>query len=168
MTGTSTAPRTGAAPKTYVRPLDAVDTIDSVETVGEPGADARLLVRARKTVTASDPYMAGHFPVVTLYPAVFFLEGVRQCVGLVLAHSPRLNAHVWGDHQDDWLEIDSLRSLRVLKPMRDGDALQLEISVSADDRPGAVRAKVDCRRGGPTGPLVVQATVALVRGGGAV
>ena len=166
MTSTSAFPRDEAA-KTYVRPLDAVDAFDSVEAVGESGTGARLVVCARKTVTASDPYMAGHFPLMTLYPAVFFLEGVRQCVGLALAHSPVLGAHVWGDLQDDdWVEIDSLRSLRILKPMHEGDELHLEIAVSAADRPGAVHARVDCRRGGPAGPLVVQATLTLVPGGG--
>ena len=143
--------------RAFARPLDAVDAVEA-EADGEG-----LIIHVEKTVRATDPYMAGHFPGFTLYPAIFLLETVRQSVGSVLRDHDRLGAHVWGGRRDDWLEIRSLRSVRVLKPMLEGDLLCLRIGVRIADTPGAVRAVVRCTRGG--GPVVAEATMQLVRGG---
>lgn len=128
--------------RTFARPLDAVDSLE----YHVDGDD--LVVLARKTVRVTDPYMAGHFPGLTLYPAIFLLEGVRQAVGSV---------------KGDWLEVHSVRSLRIFKPMLDGDVLCLRIGVRAADKPGVVRTDLRCTRA--DGPLVAEISAELTKGG---
>ncbi|WP_030789150.1 hypothetical protein [Streptomyces sp. NRRL S-920] len=147
----------------YARPLDGTDRITARAEADE------LLIEAAKVVRSTDPYLAGHFPEVTLYPAIFLLDGIRQAVGAELHRSPALTAHLGPDGPDgtdsaegEWLELGSLDSARVLRPMLEGDELRLLIRVSAG-RPGALRAALDCRRG--DGEQVAKMTVELVRGG---
>ncbi|MFF3142049.1 hypothetical protein ACFVRU_10025 [Streptomyces sp. NPDC057927] len=143
--------------RTYARPLDATDRITA-------RADAdTLLIEAAKTVRATDPYLAGHFPGITLYPAIFLLDGIRQAVGAELHRSPVLAAHLGrGGPHGDWLELGTLGSARVLRPMLEGDELLLRIKVTAGP-PGALRAVLDCRRADDT--QVAKMTTELVRGG---
>jgi 3-hydroxymyristoyl/3-hydroxydecanoyl-(acyl carrier protein) dehydratase len=136
--------------RTFARPLDAVDSYTVRRT------EAGLLVEAAKTVRATDPYLAGHFPGRTLYPAIFLLEGVRQAVGAARAES--------GD-DDDWLELHSLGSVRILKPMLAGDELRLRIEVTPAAEPGVLHTSVTCRRA--DGLQVATMTVELVPGGDA-
>ncbi|QEV19956.1 hypothetical protein [Streptomyces alboniger] len=147
----------------YARPLEGADRITARAEADE------LLIEAAKVVRSTDPYLAGHFPEVTLYPAIFLLDGIRQAVGAELHRSPALAAHLGTDSPDspdstggEWLELGSLDSARVLRPMLEGDELRLLIRVSAG-RPGALRAALDCRRG--DGEQVARMTVELVRGG---
>lgn len=148
----------------YARPLDGTDRITARVEADE------LLIEAEKVVRSTDPYLAGHFPGVTLYPAIFLLDGIRQAAGAELHRSPALTAHLGpggpggpGDAGDDWLELGTLRSARVLRPMLEGDELRLLIRVSAGG-PGSLRAALDCRRRGD-GVQVAKMTVELVRGG---
>ncbi|MEU1455730.1 hypothetical protein [Streptomyces avermitilis] len=146
-----------SGPRGYARPLDGADRITA-----RAEADA-LLIEADKVVRSTDPYLAGHFPGVTLYPAIFLLDGIRQAVGAELHRSPSLAAHLGpGGPGEDWLELGTLDSARVLRPMLEGDELRLLIRVTAG-RPGALRAALDCRRA--DGVQVAKATVELVRGG---
>jgi len=141
----------------YARPLDGADRITARAEADE------LLIEADKVVRSTDPYLAGHFPEVTLYPAIFLLDGIRQAVGAELHRSPPLAAHLGpGGPGEDWLELGTLDSARVLRPMLEGDGLRLLIRVSAG-RPGALRAALDCRRA--DGDQVAKMTVELVRGG---
>nr|URG41753.1 Pep24 [Streptomyces sp. NAK02211] len=166
--------------RSYARPLEGADRITARAEADE------LLIEADKVVRSTDPYLAGHFPQVTLYPAIFLLDGIRQVVGAELHRAPSLAAHLDpgspdepdtregpdrrpegpdrrpGGPGDDWLELGTLDSARVLKPMLEGDELRLLIRVSAG-RPGALRAALDCRRA--DGTQVAKMTVELVRGG---
>lgn len=137
----------------YARPLEAVDTVESQER------DGRLVVTARKTVSRADPYLSGHFPGLTLYPAVFLLEGVRQSVGAELARLGRPA----GSAEEGWLEIRSVRSLRVLRPMLDGDELELTSTVDVSPADGTVSVRSRCERVG--GHPVAELSMELVPGG---
>ena len=167
-----------SAPRGYARPLDGTDKIVSVRA----GDDGELLIEAAKTVRSTDPYLAGHFPGVTLYPAVFLLDGIRQAVGAELHRAPALAAHLSADPSPDlpaapaprlpapagrerWLELGTLDSARVIRPMLEGDELRLLVRVSAGG-PGTLRAALDCRRA-DDGVQVAKMTVGLVPGGGA-
>lgn len=153
--------------RSYAQPLDGTDRITARVEADE------LLIEAEKAVRSTDPYLAGHFPGVTLYPAIFLLDGIRQAAGAELHRSPALTAHLGpggpggpggsSGPGDDWLELGTLRSARVLRPMLEGDELRLLIRVSAG-RPGSLRAALDCRRRGD-GVQVAKMTVELVRGG---
>ncbi|MDG9705859.1 hypothetical protein [Streptomyces sp. DH37] len=102
-----------AGPHTYATPLRAVDRIEALP--GGPGL--RFLLY--KTVDVRDPYMAGHFPGLTLLPAVFVLEGIRQATtALVGAEEP--------------LNLVEVRSGRWLAPMQGGDEIRLEVTAEAD------------------------------------
>lgn len=141
----------------YARPLDGTD-----RSTARAEADG-LLIEAVKVVRSTDPYLAGHFPGVTLYPAIFLLDGIRQAVGTELHRSPSLAGHLGpGGPGEDWLELGTLDSARVLRPMLEGDELRLRIRVSPG-RPGVLRAALDCRRA--DGEQVAKMTVELVRGG---
>jgi 3-hydroxymyristoyl/3-hydroxydecanoyl-(acyl carrier protein) dehydratase len=140
--------------RTYARPIEGADEV-SARAEG-----AELVVEAVKTVRSHEPYLAGHFPGATLYPAVFLLDGIRQIVGAELHRSPVLSAHV-GEPQD-WLELGHVKSARVLHPMLEGTRLSLHISVSAADL-GALHAVLTARRS--DGTDVAKMTVELVRGG---
>lgn len=128
----------------FVRPLDAVDWVRAQRD------GANWQVRAGKTVSATDPYLSGHFPDLPLYPAVFLLETVRQAVGMALSGP-------WGQ----WLELESVRDLRVLEPMHDRDELIFSIRVLPDG--ATLRARVAVAR--PDGTRVAQLVVGLVQGG---
>jgi 3-hydroxymyristoyl/3-hydroxydecanoyl-(acyl carrier protein) dehydratase len=128
----------------FARPLDAVDRVE-VRASG-----AGWLVTAGKTVCRDDPYLAGHLRGLTLYPAVFLMETVRQAVGRALSGT-------WGE----WLEIESLHHARALKPMLDGDELILSIVVTPDG--GKLRVRADVAR--PDGTPVAVLDLDLIRGG---
>ncbi|WP_158605680.1 hotdog family protein [Amycolatopsis panacis] len=142
---------------TYARPIDGADRISTHPEGSE------LVIEAVKTVRAGDPYLNGHFPGTTLYPAVFLLDGIRQAVGGELHRAPALGTHLGAaDALGDWLELGQVVSVRVLRPMLEGDQLCLHIRVSAAG-PGALRAALGCRR--DDGTDVAKMTVELVRGG---
>ncbi|WP_182606598.1 3-hydroxyacyl-ACP dehydratase FabZ family protein [Streptomyces alkaliphilus] len=97
---------------TFATPLRAVDRI---EVLAE-GPVLRFL--AHKTVDPGDPYMAGHFPGLTLLPAVFVLEALRQATTTLLGADEPLNP----------VEV---RSGRWLAPMQGGDEIRLDVTVKA-------------------------------------
>lgn len=114
----------------YATPLRAVDR---VEVLNSPPPAVRL--RAVKTVTAVDPYMAGHFPGLPMLPAVFLLEGLRQ-------------AAVKAVPTDRPLELLEVRSARLLAPMFGGDEITIEATLQPLDQ--AWLADTRCRRGDGT------------------
>ncbi|MDJ0346541.1 hypothetical protein QMK19_33115 [Streptomyces sp. H10-C2] len=108
----------------FAAPLLAVDRVELLEQ----GAGPRL--RASKLVTIEDPYMAGHFPGLTMLPAVFLLEGLRQAVARAfdLADPP---------------ELLQVRSARLLAPMLGGDEITLDAAV--EPQPDGARWAIDAR-----------------------
>jgi 3-hydroxymyristoyl/3-hydroxydecanoyl-(acyl carrier protein) dehydratase len=112
----------------FAAPLLAVDEVRVARREGT----VRLC--ATKRVSASDPYMAAHFPTLTVFPGVFIVEAVRQAVVLAIG------TEACG------LEILQVRSARFLAPMLAGDLMTLEAAV--EERAGR-RYHVDatCWRG---------------------
>lgn len=103
--------RPPGAPHTFATPLRAVDRVEG--RAGGPG----LRFSTYKTVRADDPYMAGHFPGLTLLPAVFVLEGLRQALTrLIGAGEP--------------LDLVEVTSARWLAPMQGGDEIRLDVTAT--------------------------------------
>jgi 3-hydroxymyristoyl/3-hydroxydecanoyl-(acyl carrier protein) dehydratase len=99
---------------TFATPLRAVDRI-------EVCAGARgLRFQVFKTVSPDDPYMAGHFPGLTLLPAVFVLEGLRQAVTTLVG-------------ADEPLNLVEITSGRWLAPMQGGDEIRLDVTAEQAD-----------------------------------
>ncbi|MFE8010411.1 hypothetical protein [Streptomyces sp. NPDC057418] len=98
-------------PHTFATPLRAVDRIEVCQD--GPGLRFRMF----KTVRAEDPYMAGHFPGLTLLPAVFVLEGLRQAVTTLIG-------------ADEPLNLVEVTSGRWLAPMQGGDEIRLDVTAT--------------------------------------
>jgi 3-hydroxyacyl-[acyl-carrier-protein] dehydratase len=91
-------------------PLLAVDAIEPTEG-GFVG---------RKLVSAGDPYLAGHFPELTVYPGVFMIESLQQMLELYL------------DNALGGLALVGIGSARFSRPALVGDELLFETTVSGD------------------------------------
>ncbi|MFF9206165.1 hypothetical protein ACF1AE_31025 [Streptomyces sp. NPDC014986] len=132
---------TGAASarRTYAAPLRAVDRME----VLSEGPGTRLALY--KTVDPEDPYMAGHFPGLTLLPAVFVLEALRQSVTTLVGAVEPLNL----------LEV---RSGRWLAPMHGGDEIRLDVTVTPAG-PGRWRVTADGTRRDGTPVAAVKVTL---------
>jgi 3-hydroxymyristoyl/3-hydroxydecanoyl-(acyl carrier protein) dehydratase len=96
----------------FAAPLRAVDRIEVIEE------SPRLRLRTHKLVTATDPYMPGHFPKLTMLPAVFLMEGLRQALVTVV-----------GGQAERQLELLEVRSARLLSPMLGGQEISSDITV---------------------------------------
>ncbi|MEC3976379.1 hypothetical protein [Amycolatopsis sp. H20-H5] len=113
------------------KPLRAVDRLEVL--AGSP----RPRFRAYKTVDPLDPYMPGHFPRLTLLPAVFVLEALRQATTTVVGAAEPLN-------------LLHVVSGRWLSPMLRGDEICLDVTAEPDG-PGrwTVRAEGSRQDGTP-------------------
>lgn len=95
-------------------------------------------VTARKTVRATDPYLAGHFPELTVYPGVFTLETICQAVGAAIVEP---------------IALRRVRSVRFLAPLLDGDTMTVAATITPVDGEFDVTAR--CTRA--DGVLVARA-----------
>jgi 3-hydroxyacyl-[acyl-carrier-protein] dehydratase len=96
-------------------PLRAVDGVRV-----EHGPDGPVLY-AHKAITATDPYLVGHFPAVTIYPGVFIVESVRQAV-----------LYGFGESLGPALELTAVRSARFVAALVPGDELEITAGVELD------------------------------------
>ncbi|MBC2875739.1 MULTISPECIES: hypothetical protein [Streptomyces] len=108
----------------FASPLRAADHTELRTDAGMP----RL--RAVKRVSARDPYMGGHFPGLTVLPAVFLLEGLRQAT-----------AEAFGLGRPP--EVLEVRSARLLAPMLGGDEITFDVPV--DPQPDGTSWLLDAR-----------------------
>lgn len=120
----------------FATPLRAVDRLQIMAGPPDPW------FRAYKTVTPHDPYMAGHFPRLTLLPAVFVLEAVRQATTTVLGAAEPLNL------------LDVVTG-RWLAPMLRGDEICLD-TAAVPDGPGRWAVRVEGTRQDGTPVAVVK------------
>jgi 3-hydroxyacyl-[acyl-carrier-protein] dehydratase len=112
----------------FAAPLRAVDDL----RVAWCGATLRL--RATRRITAGDPYMAAHFPTLTVFPGVFIVEAVRQAVVLATGNAC------------DVLEIVQVRSARFLAPLLGGDRMTLEAAVGPVEGTRRYHVEATCWR----------------------
>ncbi|RJF43812.1 hypothetical protein D4740_02235 [Actinomyces sp. 2119] len=120
------APGTPASQTPPVRP-DArrlpLIALDRCEVDGES-------IRSTKTVRADDPYLAGHFPSLTVYPGVFLLEGVQQTLETAL------------DGVLGGVELVEVRSIRISRPAFAGQTVDFDTAVTHDG--DLVRTRTSC------------------------
>lgn len=114
-----TAPREHAVP----RPISAVDHW----LVARDGDRMEILSRVR--VNGDDPHLLGHFPGRPVFPGVFVIEAL--CQTMALATEGEGAAQV----------LRTLRSVRFLAPLLDGDEQTLEITAHRRDLGWSVTAE---------------------------
>lgn len=110
----------------YAAPLFA---LDEVTRAAERG------VVARRTLSADEPFFAGHFPGRPIFPGVFIFEVVHQAARFYASSRGR---------EADLIEI---RSLRFLSPVQPGDTLESDCECSLSDEGSQLRVAAVCRCG---------------------
>ena len=110
-------------------PLRAIDSVEVTARL------RGLAVAAGKTVTRRDPYLAGHFPELTVYPGVFIIESLRQAV-----------AAAAGTCADRLPEVHILHSARFLAPLLDGDTFTLHAELGPVQADDAFEVRAQCVR----------------------
>ncbi|WP_433241200.1 hypothetical protein ACQPYK_35825 [Streptosporangium sp. CA-135522] len=114
-------------------PLRAVDSWRS----GQEGDE--LTLTARVGVRGDDPNLRGHFPGLAVFPGVFVVEALCQVMNLALGVDPATP-----------LVLRSVRSVRFLAPLLDGDELTLQITASPGPEGGWEVTAQGSRRDGTT------------------
>ncbi|MBB0242682.1 hypothetical protein FNQ90_00805 [Streptomyces alkaliphilus] len=119
----------------FAAPLRAVDRVETATMT------PAIKFHAYKEVNPRDPYMGGHFPGLTLLPATFFIEALRQSMNTVLGRTEPVN-------------VLRIVTGRWLAPVLSGDELCMEVEAVPEgpDR-WAVRAH-GIRRDGTTVSMV--------------
>lgn len=79
-----------------------------------------------KQISASDFFLVGHFPAVSIYPGVMLLAAIRQAAELLLSEQP-------GQTAGTPAVFDTVE-MRLFHPVRPGDALLITVDRSADGR----------------------------------
>ena len=103
---------------------------------------------ALKSVSANEPFFAGHFPRRPVMPGVLIVEGLAQAGGILLLEDPARRA-------DKLVYLMSIERARFRRPVVPGDQLRYEVEVArqrANHAKLAGRALVD-------GQLVAEAIV---------
>ncbi|MEV4702072.1 hypothetical protein [Actinoplanes sp. NPDC049316] len=129
-------------------PLAAVDHV----TVLSPNE-----VVAAKTVSAGDPYLAGHYPGRPVYPGVFVLETARQALDVLLSA---------GSSGPRTATLTGVVSLRVFAPLSAGDRLSVHVTC-AGAASGETEATARCSRNGTERVAALTVTFLPTTGGAA-
>jgi UDP-N-acetylglucosamine acyltransferase len=82
--------------------------------------------RARKVVSANEPYFAGHFPGLPVMPGVLLCEALAQLAALVVAGDDPAEAPA---------RLRELVRARFRHPVFPGDALELQVEAGPDGPP---------------------------------
>lgn len=110
-------------------PLVAVDEVTVAKIEGG------LRLRATKRVHADDPYLAAHFPSMTIFPGVFIIEAVRQAV-LIAVRGSRAALP----------EVRLVRSARFVAPLFAGDTMAMEATVAGGGDRAVLHVDAACWR----------------------
>jgi 3-hydroxyacyl-[acyl-carrier-protein] dehydratase len=120
-------------------PLRAVDAWRSA-----PAGDV-LTLTARVGVRGDDPNLRGHFPGLAVFPGVFVIEALCQAMALAVPAGSAARP-----------VLRTVRSVRFLATLLDGDELTLEIA--ATPRPeGGWRVRAEGLRGDGTRTAKIRA-----------
>ena len=92
--------------------------VDRIEVI-EPGRAGR----ARKVVSANEPYFAGHFPGIPVMPGVLLCEALAQLAALVVAGDDAAEAPA---------RLREMLRARFRHPVFPGDALELRVETTPD------------------------------------
>jgi 3-hydroxyacyl-[acyl-carrier-protein] dehydratase len=98
-------------------PLRAVEQWRHEPEDGSQSEPVRLT--ARVGVHGDDPNLRGHFPGLAIFPGIFILESLCQ-----------LMARAFATPDGSLPVLRTLRSVRFLAPLLDGDELSLQASVT--------------------------------------
>ncbi|MCG8914796.1 hypothetical protein L6E12_03165 [Actinokineospora sp. PR83] len=119
--------------RAFAAPLTAVDRV---------GRSAPGTVTAAKDIVATDPYLGGHYPHLTIYPGVFSVETVFQA-----ARAEALRTRPAGSTAT----LAGIRSVSFRAPLLAGDTLTATCVLSEQDGAGAgggtVSVRATCVRG---------------------
>lgn len=110
------APWTEAAGHPAAAPLRAVE-----QWRRESGAGKEQLT-GRVRVDGDEPNLRGHFPGLAIFPGIFIIESLCQ-----------LMAEAFGGPDAPPPALRTLRSVRFLAPLLDGDELSLRVEVTPAD-----------------------------------
>ncbi|WP_116051405.1 3-hydroxyacyl-ACP dehydratase FabZ family protein [Amycolatopsis palatopharyngis] len=113
MTTTATGVVTAPAVPASAAPLCA---IDSWHTARDGSV---LKVTTRTRIRGEDPNLRGHFPGLAVFPGVFVIEALCQAMTVAI-----------GQNDGRRPALRTLRSVRFLAPLLDGDDLTLVITVT--------------------------------------
>lgn len=92
-----------------------------VDKVLEVAADGNSLI-AIKNVSANEPFFQGHFPGFPVMPGVLIAESLAQAGGVLLARRLGLEGRIG--------LLAGLNEFRFRRPVRPGDTLRLEVTMT--------------------------------------
>ncbi|WP_280336024.1 hypothetical protein [Nocardia wallacei] len=104
-----------------------------------------------RTVVATDPYQAGHYPDYLIYPGVFIVENVVRAAKDALAQRIPGGAGA----------LRCLRSARFTAPVRPGDRLVVRGKFSVDRSAERIEVRARCVRGDGVAAATVRLAFAL-------
>ena len=108
-----------------------------VDKVLEIAPDASKIV-ALKNVSVNEPFFQGHFPGYPIMPGVLIAEALAQAGGILVAQQPATKGKLG--------VLAGLDNFRFRRPVKPGDSLRLEVSITrlrASIAVFAARATVD-------------------------
>ncbi len=119
-------------------PLVAVDRVLAV---------SESSISTLKVISGNEEFFRGHYPHFPIYPGVFIIEAVHQAARLFVEQGLRSTRHA---------RLAEIQSVRLLAPLRPGDALRVDADCAPAEDPAEVRVKARCFRQGEPPVSVAQ------------